>query len=178
MKGALQPGLVLIEEAMEFGLPASTGRALAAPVRTLLDLRQRQSEGARDSSLIVRAPATRGGLLRFPVVRRSGRDTMWAELVPRMIGLDSATGASPRVGIEVLEGLVPTYDVTNRVLRLHADSRSGLTAMGRRYPVLRSSHDVRVLLAEGRARSLPDALKELDARWWQLDLPHGMLIVR
>jgi hypothetical protein len=103
---------------------------------------------------------------------------MWAELVPRMIGLDSATGASPRVGIEVLEGLVPTYDVTNRVLHLHADPRSGLTAMGRRYPVLRSSHDVRVLVAEGRVRSLPDALKELDARWWQLDLLHGTLIVR
>jgi hypothetical protein len=27
-------------------------------------------------------------------------------------------------------------------------------------------------------RSLPDALKELDARWWQLDLLHGLLVVR
>jgi hypothetical protein len=178
MKGALRPGLVLIQEAVEFGLPPSTGRELTAPVRTLMALRDQQAEGARDSSLIVRAPSTRGGLLRFPVIRRAGRDTTWVELVPRMIGLDSATGASPRVGIEVLEGLLPTYDVANRELRLHADPRAGVTAVGRRYPVLRSERDVRVLLAEGRVRSLPDALKELDARWWQLDLPHGTLIVR
>ncbi|MDB4883044.1 MAG: hypothetical protein JWL95_1810 [Gemmatimonadetes bacterium] len=178
MKGALKPGLVLIEEARLFGLPAPTGRALAAPVRALLELRARQAEGARDSSLVVRAPSSPSGLLRFPVVRASGRDTLWAELVPRMIGLDSVSSASPRVGIEVLEGLVPTYDVTNQVLRLHADPRSALGALGRRYPVLRSPNDVRVLVAEGQVRSLPDALHELDAHWWQLDLLHGLLVVR
>ncbi|HEV7992070.1 MAG TPA: hypothetical protein VGP25_09610 [Gemmatimonadaceae bacterium] len=178
MKGALLPGLVLIEEAQQFGLPAATARGLAAPFRSLLDLRRRESAGARDSSLVVRAPASAGSLLRFPVVRASRHDTVWADLVPRMIGLDSASGTSPRVGIEVLEGLVPTYDVTNRVLRLHADSRSALSAVGRRYPVLRSPADVRVLLAPGRVRSLPEALAELDARWWQLDLLHGLLVVR
>jgi hypothetical protein len=178
MKGALKPGLVLIEEATQFGLPTSTGRALAAPVRALLELRQRQAEGARDSAIVVRAPSVPGALLRFPVIRSPGRDTLWADLVPRMIGLDSAGGASPRVGIEVLEGLVPTYDVANRVLRLHADPRSALSALGRRYPVLRSSRDVQVLVAQGRVRSLPDALRELDAHWWQLDLLHGLLVVR
>jgi hypothetical protein len=178
MKGALKPGLVLIEEAGQFGLPASTERALSAPLRALLELRSRQSEGARDSSLVVRAPARRGSLLRFPVARESSRDTLWADLVPRMIGLDSARGATPRIGIEVIEGLVPTYDVANHVLRLHADPNSALSAPGRRYPVLRSSREVRVLLDEGQVRSLPDALLELDAHWWQLDLLHGLLVVR
>jgi hypothetical protein len=178
MKGALKPGLVLIEEAGEFGLPAAKERALAAPLRALLELRARQAEGARDSSLVVRAPAGRGSLLRFPVARESGRDTLWADLVPRMIGLDSARGTTPRIGIEVLEGLVPTYDIENHVLRLHADPQSAFSALGRRYPVLRTPREVRVLLARGEVRSLPDALKELDARWWQLDLLHGLLVVR
>ena len=178
MKGALKPGLVLIEEAGEFGLPAATERTLAAPLRALLELRTRQAEGARDSSLVVRPPSGRGSLLRFPVARESKRDTLWADLVPRMIGLDSARGTTPRIGIEVLEGLVPTYDVANHVLRLHADPQSALGAMGRRYPVLRTSREVRVLVARGEVRSLPDALKELDAQWWQLDLLHGLLVVR
>lgn len=178
MKGALKPGLVLIEEAAQFGLPASTARKLTAPIRTLIDWRQREAAGARDSALVVRAPTNPGALLRFPVVRSSGRDTMWADLVPRMIGLDSASGKNPRVGIEVLEGLIPTFDVANRMMRLHADPRSALSALGRRYPVLRSGQEVRVLVAQGRVRSLPDALQELNVRWWQLDLLHGLLVVR
>lgn len=178
MKGALLPGLVLIEEAQQFGLPAATARRLSAPFRSLVDLRRQESVGARDSSIVVRAATNAGSLLRFPIARSAGRDTLWADLVPRMIGLDSASGANPRVGVEVLEGLVPTYDVSNRVLRLHADSRSALSALGKRYSVLRSPADVRVLVGPGRVRSLPDALKELNARWWQLDLLHGVLVVR
>jgi hypothetical protein len=112
------------------------------------------------------------------MVRPNGRDTVWADLVPRMIGLDSAYGATPRVGIEVLEGLLPAYDVATQRLRLHADSRSALSALGRRYPVLRTSREVRVLLAQGRVRPLNEALRELAPRWWQLDLVHGLLVVR
>jgi hypothetical protein len=37
---------------------------------------------------------------------------------------------------------------------------------------------VRVLLGPGHVASLPSALRELTPRWWQLDLPHGVLIVR
>lgn len=178
MKGALKPGLVLIDEAAEFGLPAPTARALAAPIRTLLAWRERQAAGAHDSSVVARAPVSEGALLRFPVVRASRGDTLWADLVPRMIGLDSATGANPRVGIETLEALVPAYDVANRRMRLHADPRNALSAVGRRYPVLRTARDVQVLLTPGRVRSLPDALRELSPRWWQLDLVHGILVVR
>lgn len=178
MKGALLPGLVLIDEAQQFGLPAATARRLMAPIRSLLDLRRQESAGARDSTIAGRAPSGAGSLLRFPVTRASRRDTVWADLVPRMIGLDSASGATPRVGIEVVEWLVPAYDVSSRVLRLHADPRSALSALGRRYPVLRSSSDVRVLVAPGRVRPLTDALAELNARWWQLDLLHGVLVVR
>jgi hypothetical protein len=178
MKGALLPGLVLIEEAQQFGLPAATARRLAAPFRSLLELRRQESAGARDSTIVVRAATGAGALLRFPIVRATRRDTVWADLVPRMIGLDSASGTSPRVGIEVIEGLVPTYDVTNRTLRLHADPRSALSALGKRYPALRSPTEIRVLLGPGRVRSLPDALAELNARWWQLDLLHGLVVVR
>ena len=178
MKGALRTGLVLIEEAAEFGLPASTTRALAMPIRTLIEWREREPFLERDSTVAVRPTPTAGALLRLPISRGTRRDTIWADLVPRMIGRDSAFGPSPRVGIETIEALVPSFDAANHVLRLHADPRTPLAAVGRRYPVLRSGRDVRVLLAPGRVRPLAVALRELTPRWWQLDLPHGLLIVR
>jgi hypothetical protein len=103
MRGALRPGLVLVQEAGEFGLPASSVRALAAPIQTLLDQGEEIWSSASDSSLL---------------------------------------------------------------------------AAGRRYPVLRTERDVRVLRAPGRVRSFDEALHELTPRWWQLDLPHGVLIAR
>ncbi len=178
MKGALRPGLVLIEEAAEFGLPASTTRALAAPIRTLIDRRERGAFLERDSTVVVRPTSSAGALLRMPISRGTTRDTIWADLVPRMIGHDSAAGPSPRVGIETIEALVPSFDAANHLLRLHADPRAPLSAVGRRYRVLRSGRDVRVLLAPGRVRPLADALRELTPRWWQLDLPRGLLVVR
>jgi len=178
MKGALRAGLVLIEEAGEFGLPASTTRALAAPIRALIDWRERAAFLERDSTVVVRPTSSPGALLRLPISRGTTRDTIWADLVPRMIGNDSAVGPSPRVGIETIEALVPSFDAANHLLRLHADPRSPLSAVGRRYPVLRSGRDVRVLLAPGRVRPLAAALRELTPRWWQLDLPRGLLVVR
>lgn len=178
MKGALRPGLVLIDEASEFGLPAATARALAAPIRTLIEWRERETILERDSTIVVRPPSSRDALLRLPISHGTMRDTVWADLVPRMIGRDSLTGPSPRVGIETIEALMPSFDAANHLLRLHADPRAPRTAVGRRYPVLRSDRDVRVLLAPGRVRPLADALRELTPRWWQLDLPHGLLVVR
>jgi hypothetical protein len=178
MKGALRPGLVLIEEAAEFGLPPSATRALAAPIRTLIEWRERAALLERDSIVVVRPTSTPGALLRLPVSRGTARDTVWADLVPRMIGHDSLAAPGPRVGIETIEALVPSFDAANHVLRLHADPRAPLAAVGRRYPVLRSERGVLVLLAPGRVRPLVDALRELAPRWWQLDLPHGLLIVR
>ena len=178
MKGALRPGLVLVEEAGEFGLPSSTVRALATPIRTLLDWRERVASSARDSTIFVR-PSTRAGvLMEFPLERVAGGDTVWADLVPRMVALDSAFGANPRVGIETIDAAVPAFDVANHVVRLSADPRSSLRAVGRRYSVLRSERDVLVLLAPGRVRPLAEALRELTPRWWQLDLPHGVLVAR
>ena len=177
-KGALRPGLVLIEEAAEFGLPPSATRALAGPIRSLIDWRERAELMERDSTIVVRPTSTPGALLRLPLLQGTARDTVWADLVPRTIGRDSASGATPRVGIETIEALVPSFDAANHVLRLHADPRAPLAAVGRRYPVLRSERDVLVLLAPGRARPLVDALRELAPRWWQLDLPHGVLVVR
>jgi hypothetical protein len=179
MKGALRPGLVLIEEASEFGLPASTTRALAAPIRALIEWREQGSFLERDSTVVVRPTSTPGALLQLPIMR-AGRthDTVWADLVPRAIGRDSLSAPSPRVGVETIEALAPSFDVANHLLRLHADPRNPLTAIGRRYPVLRTGREVRVLLAPGRVRPLADALRELTPRWWQLDLPHGLLIAR
>jgi hypothetical protein len=73
---------------------------------------------------------------------------------------------------------VPEVDVADGMMRLHANPRAAVVATGRRYHVLRTASDVRVLLGPGRVRSLPDALRELTPRWWQLDLPHGVLVVR
>jgi hypothetical protein len=177
MQGALRPGLVLVDEAVEFGLATPIGRAVAAPIRTLLTWRDREIAGAHDTTVEVRAPSRDDAILRFPVVRASG-DTLWADVVPRMIGLDSASGTRPIVGVEMIDALVPEVDVANGAMRLHANPRAAALVAGRRYRVLRSPSEVRVLLAPGRVSSLPAALRELTPRWWQLDLPHGVLIVR
>jgi hypothetical protein len=177
MKGALRPGIVLVDEAVEFGLETGTARAVAAPIRNLLTWRDRELAGARDTTVEGRAPSRDDAILRFAVVDRTG-DTLWADVVPRMIGLDSASSATPIVGLETIDALVPEVDVANGAMRLHADPRAAMAASGRRYPLLRTPRDVRVLLAPGRVRSLPAALRELAPRWWQLDLAHGVLIVR
>jgi hypothetical protein len=178
MKGALRPGLVLVEEAGEFGLPSATVHALAIPIRTLLDWRERVASSVRDSTIAVRPPSEAGALMRIPIERPARGDTLWADLIPRMVALDSVSGATPLVGIETIDAAVPAFDVANHMLRLSADPRSALRAVGRRYPVLRTEREVRVLLAPGRVRPLADALRELAPRWWQLDLPHGLLVVR
>ena len=178
MKGALRPGLVLLEEAGEFGLPSTALRALAAPIRTLLDWRERVASSARDSTIAVRPPVGEGALMRIPVERAARADTLWADLVTRMVALDSASSVTPIVGIETIDAAVPAFDVANHTLRLSADARSALRAVGRRYPVLRTEREVRVLLAPGRVRPLAEALRELAPRWWQLDLPHGLLVAR
>lgn len=178
MKGALKPGLVLVEEAGEFGLPSETVRALADPIRTLLDWRERVRSSARDSIVAVRPPVVEGALMRVPAERAARGDTLWADVVPRMVAFDSASGATPIVGIETIDAAVPAFDVANHTLRLSADARSALRAVGRRYLVLRTEREVRVRLAPGRVRPLAEALRELAPRWWQLDLPHGLLVVR
>jgi hypothetical protein len=177
MKGALRTGLVLVDESVEFGLATETARAVAAPIRTLMTWRDRELADARDTTVEVRAPSRDDAILRFPVVRPPG-DTLWADVVPRMIGLDSASGSRPLVGLETIDALVPEVDVANGMMRLHANPRAASLAAGRRYHLLRTASDVRVLLGPGRVSSLPVALRELAPRWWQLDLPHGVLVVR
>jgi hypothetical protein len=177
MKGALRTGLVLVDEAVEFGLATETANAVAAPIRALMTWRDRELAGAHDTTVEVRAPSRDDAILRFPVVRPSG-DTLWADVVPRMIGLDSASGSKPLVGVETIDALVPEVDVANSMMRLHANPRAAAIVVGRRYHVLRTPSDVRVLLGPGRVMSLPVALRELAPRWWQLDLPHGVLVVR
>ena len=51
MRGALRPGLVLVQEAGEFGLPASSVRALAVPIQTLLDQGEEIWSSVSDTSL-------------------------------------------------------------------------------------------------------------------------------
>ena len=54
MKGAVRPGIVLIEEARQFGLDAATARELLAPLRAILDWRAAAAELKKDSTLTVR----------------------------------------------------------------------------------------------------------------------------
>ena len=167
-----------MEEAGEFGLPPATVHALSAPIRTLIDWRERVASSARDATIPVRPPTGEGALMRFPIVRAPRGDTLWADLVARMVAFDSVSGATPIVGLETIDAAVPAFDVADHTLRLSADPRSALRAVGRRYPVLRTEGEVRVLLAPGRVRPLAEALRELAPRWWQLDLRHGLLVVR
>jgi len=178
MKGALRPGLVLVEEAGEFGLPSATMRALAVPIRALLDSRERVASSARDSTIAVRPPSVAGALMRIPIERTARGDTLWADLVTTPVAFDSASGGQLLVGIETIDAAVPAFDAADHILRLSADPRGALRAVGRRYAILRTEREVRVLLAPGRVRPLADALRELAPRWWQLDLPHGLLVVR
>jgi hypothetical protein len=187
MKGAVLPGTVLIEEALKFGLDSSVARALLAPWRSVTEWRTIATLKA-DSVVVVRPPRDSTALFRLPLPprpaaagdapRASYRDTVWADVVPRLIGSDSLYTRSPRVGIELIEALVPSLDTATMRLTLHADARSAGRATGRRYPLLRDAKDVRVLMTAGRALSLPAALRELSPRWWQLDLVHGVLVVR
>jgi hypothetical protein len=185
MKGAVMPGVVLIEEALRFGLDSAVARALLAPWRSVLEWRQIATIRA-DSSLIVRAPRDSTALFQLPLppravdgeARTSYRDTVWAHVVPRIIGSDSLYTRSPRIGLELIEQLVPSYDTLTRRLVLHTDPRSALKASGQRYALLRDARDVRVLMTSGRTLSLPAALRELAPRWWQIDLPHGLLVIR
>ncbi|MDB4885587.1 MAG: hypothetical protein JWN79_1025 [Gemmatimonadetes bacterium] len=179
MKGALLPGTILIEEAQKFGLDAATAQSLLAPWRNV----QRWRGVVRfpvDSAIVVQAPTEAVALFRVPLPaprRGPARERVWADVVPRIIGMDTAA-ARARIGTEVIEQLVPSYDVQARTVTFHADPRSALSAIGHRYPVLRTEGDLRVLVAPGRVLSFAPALRELDARWWQLDIPHGFVVVR
>jgi hypothetical protein len=184
MKGAVMPGVVLIEEALGFGLDSTVARALLRPWRAVLEWREIAKIRA-DSTVLVRAPRDSTALFQLPLPARAlegaaaaAGDTVWADVVPRLIGSDSLYTRSPRIGIELIEQLVPSFDPATRRLTLHADTRSALKTTGDRYPLLRDARDVRVLMTSGRAMSLPAALRELGPRWWQLDLVHGVLVVR
>ena len=186
MKGAVLPGTVLIEEAMQFGLDSALGKRLLRPWRSVLAYRSVATLQA-DSVIRARAPEDSLSLFRisFPggvmnPMRRNASDPkpLWVDVVPRQIGVDSIASDSPRIGIEALEAFVPSYDTVGHRVTLHADPKSALRAEGERFRVLRDSRGVRVLMTSGRMLALPHALAELAPRWWQLDLLHGWLVVR
>jgi hypothetical protein len=184
MKGAVTPGVVLIEEALSFGLDSAMARALLRPWRAVLEWREIAKLRA-DSTLVVRAPRDSTALFQLPLPARAADgslgavgDTVWADVVPRLIGSDSLYTRTPRIGVELIEQLVPSFDRSTRRLTLHADSRSALKSTGDRFPLLRDTRDVRVLMTSGRILSLPAALRELEPSWWQLDLVHGLLVIR
>lgn len=186
MKGAVLPGTILMEEALKFGLDSSVARTLIKPWRLVLDWRQIATIRV-DSLVTVRPPRDSTALFQLALPARAsagsasratGRDTIWADVVPRLIGSDSLYTRSPRVGVELIEALMPSFDTTTMRVTLHADPRSALKATGQRFPLLRDARDIRVLMTYGRTLSLPAALRELAPRWWQLDLAHGVLVIR
>ena len=186
MKGAVLPGTILIEEAMQFGLDSAIGKRLLRPWRPVLAYRSIATLQA-DSVIRARAPEDSLSLFRisFPggvmnPMRRKATDPtpLWVDVVPREIGVDSVASNSPRIGIEALEAFVPSYDTVTKRVTLHADTKTALRAEGERYRVLRDSREVRVLMTSGRSLTLTSALAELAPRWWQLDLLHGWLVVR
>ncbi len=187
MKGEIKPGVVLIEEARKFGLDPATVRALLDPMHAILDWRADAAQFKRDSTIPVRAARDASALFRIglPKTDRNGRvrhgqsaETVWHDIVDRPIGLDSLRERGSPIGIEVFEALSPSVDERADMLTLHANGRSALAASGMRYQVLRWRNGVRVLVGERRVLPLATALRELTPRWWQLDLVHGVLVVR
>ena len=189
MKGAVRPGIVLIEEARQFGLDPAIARELLAPLRAILEWRTAAADFKRDSTVAVRVPPQGTAIFQIPLPRTDadGRtireqgdviEIVWHDVVDRAIGLDSLSSRSQPIGIEVFEALVPSLNTRTNQLTLHANSRSALSATGRRYQVLRTLWGVRVLVGEGRVLPLVDALRELSPAWWQLDLMHGLLVAR
>jgi hypothetical protein len=107
------------------------------------------------------------------------RDTIWADVYPRiMTPSEMKKSETPQMGIEMLEQQLPAIDMATYQLTLNADTKTALRTIGKRYPVLRDASDIRVLVGPDRVMSLAPALRELRARWWQLDLLHGLLVVR
>ncbi|MEO5813879.1 MAG: hypothetical protein ABIT20_01240 [Gemmatimonadaceae bacterium] len=189
MKGAVRPGMVLIEEARQFGLDGPTARELLRPLRAILDWRAAAGDLKTDSTLSVRVPSEGNVLFRIPLPRTSadGRvskepidagEMVWHDVVDRGIGLDSLAERGSPIGLEIFEALVPSLNTSTNRLTLHANSRSALSTTGRRFQVLRSQREVLVLVGDRRVLPLVEALRELSPSWWQLDLPHGLLVVR
>jgi hypothetical protein len=185
MKGAVRPGIVLIDEARQFGLDARLARDLTAPLRLILEWRSAARDMRSDSTVAIRPSSEPGVLFRIALPRSvrvskepRGADIVWHDVVDRQVGLDSLSAPGSPIGIEVFEGLVPEVAVRNHELTLHANPRAALSAVGTRYPVLRTTRGIWVLVNERRAVRITSALRELEAGWWQLDLPNGMLVVR
>ncbi|MDB4917015.1 MAG: hypothetical protein JWM95_4659 [Gemmatimonadetes bacterium] len=188
MKGAVRTGMVLIEEAQRFGLDESEAQTILAPLRAVLEWRASATMLHRDSTLSVRPPSSDDALFQIPFPRTdsAGRvldrtdvsEVVWHDVVDRGIGLDSLRTRSRPIGIEVFEAFVPSLDVRKQELTLHTNGRSALSATGKRYSVMRTAAGVKVLVGDRRVLSLPAALRELSPAWWQLDLVHGILVVR
>lgn len=189
MKGAVKTGIVLLQEAQQFGLPAGTARRLIAPLEAIVEWRQSAAELKRDSTVRVRAAVSDGALFQMPLPQAGGARVVtknparhtgptWYDVVPRGIGVDSVNAPGNPIGIEVIEALMPSLNVRTNQLTLHANPRSALSASGTRYQVLRTRNDIMVLVGDRRALPLAAALRELAPSWWQLDVPHGILVIR
>jgi hypothetical protein len=188
MKGAVRPGMVLISEARKFGLDRRITTELVTPLSEILEWRADAVLLRKDSVLEAKGPSDPRALFQIalprtdaegnPVSRSNVSEVIWYDVVDRQVGLDSLNAPTRPIGIEVFEGLSPSVDLRNGEVTLHAHQGSALTASGRRFQVLRSTREVRVLIGDRRVVSLSAALRELRPRWWQLDLPHGLLVVR
>jgi hypothetical protein len=188
MKGGVKPGMVLFSEARKFGLDRRIASELAAPWSAILAWRAEAMELKKDSVLEARLPNDGHGLFQIALPRTDAEghavsaggvnEVIWYNVVDREVGLDSLNASTRPIGIEVFEALSPSVDVREGEVTLHANPRSALTATGRRYQVLRTPLEIRVLIGDQRVVTLPAALRELRPRWWQIDLAHGILVVR
>jgi hypothetical protein len=180
---------VLIAEARKFGLDKEVTRELVTPLSAIIQWRDDAVAFRRDSTLSARAPNDRRALFQValprtdahgrPLSAQSGvSEVSWHDVVDRQIGLDSINAKNRPIGIEVFEALSPSMNVRTGEITLHANSRSALSTTGKRYQVLRTARGVRVLVGDQRVLPLADALRDLEPSWWQLDLPHGILVVR
>ena len=189
MKGAVRPGMVLIAEARKFGLDRAATRELVTPLSAIIEWRAEAAGVRHDSTLAARRPSDRRALFQvaLPRTNADGRplvdvtgvsEITWHDVVDRQVGLDSINTRGRPIGIEVFEALVPSVNVRDDEVTLHANSRSALSVTGKRYQVLRTASGVRMLMEDRRVLGLAAALRELDPDWYQIDLLHGFVLVR
>jgi hypothetical protein len=188
MRGAVKPGSVLVEEAKKFGLDAATYRSLITPMKAILDWRTATANVRNDSTISIRTSRDPEVLFQvgLPKTDRNGRiegsvdasEVIWHNVVDRPIGLDSLNERGRPMGIEIFEALVPSIDVREEEMTLHANRSSALSARGQRYQVLRWTDGVKVLVGDHNVQPLTFFLRQQRPRWWQLDLVHGLLVVR
>jgi hypothetical protein len=131
----------------------------------------------------------RGGGLRIFKSQYESDPTTFAALVPRIaIGemtltqvparFEAADGASPRIGLDVLARLTPTFEPAAEALTLRSKPPAPGTLPGERHPTLTYPAGVWLIEDDGVRSLTSDAGRELlNGAAWTLDAKRGEVVI-